>query len=140
MVYCKECNATLMVVEGRRKKEFCNSTCRSKFWKKKDKPKTIELPKDYINFKNIGIINSEGKVEELKTIDQLPPDWVKAYFIANPDNLVKTSSLYERKVKNASKGNSKFKVYDYSAMPAGLNYAGREAWKRKARIEQDKHL
>lgn len=32
---------------------------------------------------------------------------------------------------------SKFKTYDYSAMPAGLNYTGREAWKRKARAEQD---
>lgn len=38
-----------------------------------------------------------------------------------------------------TKSPSKFKVYDYSAMPSGLLYPAREAWKKKARAEQDKN-
>lgn len=34
---CKECGKVLTHFEGRRKKEFCNSTCRSKFWQKSQK-------------------------------------------------------------------------------------------------------
>lgn len=36
------------------------------------------------------------------------------------------------------KSGIKIKKYDYSAMPSGLMFAGREAWKKKAREEQDK--
>lgn len=42
------------------------------------------------------------------------------------------------KIEKERNETSKFKAYDYSAMPAGLNYSGREAWKKKARAEQDK--
>jgi hypothetical protein len=45
----------------------------------------------------------------------------------------------KKKIEAEQNGGSKFKHYDYSAMPAGLNYQGREAWKKKARIEQDKN-
>ena len=42
MEVCKHCKKELVHTEGRRKKEFCNDTCRSNFWytkNVKDKPK-----------------------------------------------------------------------------------------------------
>jgi hypothetical protein len=37
MGLCKECNKCISQPEGKRKKEFCNNTCRSNFWYGKNK-------------------------------------------------------------------------------------------------------
>jgi hypothetical protein len=34
MERCRHCQNELTHIEGRRKKEFCNTTCRSNFWQK----------------------------------------------------------------------------------------------------------
>lgn len=44
-----------------------------------NKRHTIELPKDFIGVEKIGIIRADGTIEELKTVDQLPPEWA-SYF------------------------------------------------------------
>ena len=36
MKNCKFCGKSLNHIEGRRKKEFCNNTCRSKYWYNKN--------------------------------------------------------------------------------------------------------
>ena len=59
---------------------------------------------------------------------------------ASIDKQIIENNKPENKAKIEKERNSvsKFKSYDYSAMPAGLTYSGREAWKKKARAEQDK--
>lgn len=39
MVLCKMCSSEVIQPSGRRKKEFCNSTCRSRFWQKQNRGK-----------------------------------------------------------------------------------------------------
>lgn len=46
---CKQCNKELIQTEGRREKEFCDSTCRSKYWygqNKKGKKKKKQVAAD----------------------------------------------------------------------------------------------
>jgi len=57
---------------------------------------TIELPKDFIGFDKVALLKADGTVQELKTIDELPPDWVKKYFEENPDKLVTTKSAVRK--------------------------------------------
>ena len=40
---CLECQKELIQTEGRRQKTFCNSTCRSRYWQKKQPKKASKL-------------------------------------------------------------------------------------------------
>ena len=43
-IQCKECGEILSQKEGKRKREFCDSTCRSNFWQKeKRKKKSVSV-------------------------------------------------------------------------------------------------
>lgn len=42
MALCKKCGKWLTQVEGRRKKEFCNNTCRSNYWYGKNKKTSVK--------------------------------------------------------------------------------------------------
>jgi len=77
-----------------------------------------------------GIISTKMTIEEVKEKFGVEVILQKAAEAVKPE--------IKQEVKKERGATSKFKTYDYSAMPAGLNYAGREAWKKKARIEQDK--
>jgi hypothetical protein len=63
---CLDCNNPLEQIPHKRKKQFCNSTCRSNFWQKKarktqNKPIADSQPK------------SKGNVPKKKEVPNLPP-------------------------------------------------------------------
>lgn len=83
----------------------------------------IELPKDYMNIKSIGVMKKDGTIDK---IFEKETEAIAEHIKESKKETTTTKGIV-----------SKFKVYDYSAMPQGLLHAGREAWKKKAREEQD---
>ena len=80
---CKECKKELENVPTKRHKEFCNSTCRSKFWQKKKRMEKIKsqieeesrkLWKESTGWKNpvqVRDLNQEAKARG----SVLPENW-----------------------------------------------------------------
>lgn len=46
---CKECGAKLIQLKGRRVKEFCNSSCRSKYWHTRNRAKKKSTVKEVLS-------------------------------------------------------------------------------------------
>ena len=79
MSKCLQCGTEVKQTEGRRQRKFCDNKgkCRYQYWLEKNKEgkrKTVQLPKDFIGMNKIGILRTDGTIEELKTIDQLPKE------------------------------------------------------------------
>jgi len=57
-----------------------------------------------------------------------------------PDSEIKQEAQEKNKKEQEKKPSSetKFKKYDYSAMPTGLTYPQRQKWMAQARIDQNK--
>lgn len=86
MSNCKNCDKPIEVTQGRRPREFCdnNQKCRNEYYRKNKKAIThktipiekwkgmVELPKDFIDSKKVGILKEDGTIEELNNISQLP--------------------------------------------------------------------
>lgn len=68
-----------------------------------NKRHTIELPKDFIGVEKIGIIRADGTIEELKTVDQLPPEWATRFM------MVQTAAI-EMKVAENNKPENKERI------------------------------
>jgi len=109
----ESCGKKLTHVEGRKEKSFCDANCRNKYFYAKNKAgkKVVEKPE-------------EDESTATENQNTAPPTTGKDAVSENP--------------ATKKQEPSKFKRYDYSAMPKGLSYTGREAWKKKARAEQDK--
>lgn len=73
------------------------------------KGRPIELPKDFMEFKEIGILKKDGKVEKL---------------------IAKSNEV--------SNSNLKIKKYDYSSIPENTPYNKKKVLMAKIREEQDK--
>lgn len=70
MAFCKKCNKWVAQSEGKKPKEFCNSTCRSNYWyarnkKVKTESKGVDFPKDYVQVKEVAILKPSGEIEPL---------------------------------------------------------------------------
>lgn len=69
MDVCKHCKKELSHTEGRRKKEFCNPTCRSNFWYEqnvKNKPKKVVIKKEEPETEKSNVPNPSDKGAYLK--------------------------------------------------------------------------
>lgn len=108
---CPFCKKQFNPYTGRRAKRFCSNPCKVSFWNmQKSKERKGELAaKEKADRNNKLISTARGRDENGVNNDEVK--------IIAP----------------------KLKFYDYSAMPSGLLYPAREAWKKKARAEQDKN-
>lgn len=76
MGMCKHCNKWIIQPEGRRKKEFCNNTCRSNYWygkNKKGKDKELDTEIKYV-------VPTSAAYDSPKMSDIIhdePPQWVE---------------------------------------------------------------
>ncbi len=81
---CKECGKEVTLVEGRRKREFCNPACRNKFYyklsrvgvpeKKRGRPKKSQELATMDDFKPPSKIVYDGEKVDRVTFDE-PPKW-----------------------------------------------------------------
>ena len=92
---CKECGKALTHFEGRRKKEFCNSTCRSKFWQKSQK--NIKSIQQIVKEKNF-VEKREGAFVDLVVSGRAEVK-LESPKSQNPPELPK-SSISEEKPQN----------------------------------------
>lgn len=60
-ILCKECGEKVTQTTGKRKKEFCNSTCRSNFWQKAERKARTERSKT-----NVSNLNEPTGKKEIK--------------------------------------------------------------------------
>lgn len=65
---------------------YCSANCRAAHaYQMKcrklpvDEKFTVELPKDFIGSGKVGLLKDDGTIEELKTTDQLPPEWAHLF-------------------------------------------------------------
>lgn len=58
MATCKNCGTELVMVPGRRPKEFCNSTCRSNHFQKEHRKKIVPI---------VQTVRTESKIMEVDT-------------------------------------------------------------------------
>lgn len=64
---------------------YCSGNCRAahayqlKNWKIGIDKFTVELPESFRNATKIGIFKKDGTIEEIKNIDQLPPEWAMQF-------------------------------------------------------------
>jgi endogenous inhibitor of DNA gyrase (YacG/DUF329 family) len=82
MKNCLNCNNPVKQIEGKRQRKYCSDSCRQVHWQKNKKKipihksKCIELPQEYRDFTNIGLLNTDGTIEVLgrKTANGI--EWV----------------------------------------------------------------
>ena len=84
---CKECDKDLAQTDGKRKKEFCNSTCRSNFWQKNRKKKKEIIIKD---------LNEQTGLKKL-----MPPKTTNVVVNTKPD-ISEMEALFQ-KIKSENK-------------------------------------
>jgi hypothetical protein len=78
MGLCKQCNKWISQPQGKRKKEFCDSTCRSNYWyglNKKGKSSDGEKSEEKIQYKTPTAESYDG-AKMTKIMNDEPPMWV----------------------------------------------------------------
>lgn len=65
---CKHCKKDLVHLPGKRKKEFCNDTCRSNFWQKERRRKNnaVKLAKEKKEPEPVVLPENEEPEDEVK--------------------------------------------------------------------------
>ena len=103
---CKQCGTELTQTEGRRKKEFCGSTCRSNFWynntKKKVPKYVISKPQQKHNVEEPSKeppiltatqwIEKRKQIEDAELYDKFLVELDAAYYLSDKQkHLIKTA-------------------------------------------------
>lgn len=80
---CKHCKKDLEHLPGKRKKEFCNDTCRSNFWQKERRRKnnSVKLAKEKMEEKESEpVVSAESTPKEEKQSQQVADSAPKLKF------------------------------------------------------------
>lgn len=89
MAFCKFCNKWITQPEGKRKKEFCNNTCRSNFWYGKNKKgKEIKVMPPQKQYDAPKLTDNQIKDEPLNF------DKLRQQIVPNPSMTYKTVPQY----------------------------------------------
>lgn len=82
---CKQCGKTLEQTSGRRAKQFCNSTCRSKYWYKG----TIHGHKVQVDEPKVQIMDATKPIPHIKPKEQPKVDKATEHGRASEEAILK---------------------------------------------------